>query len=106
MHSPKYHERVLADRDAEYPVGCVHEFSGNRQAFLVICLKDSFLCLTSDHECQLPSQVISVLQASVHSLSTCGRVDMRSITRQKAPAFAKMRHVTMMRMIQRNPLRV
>src|SRR5262249_29071071 len=106
MHSPKYHKGVLADCYAEYSVGCVHEFSGDRQALLVVCLKDFFFCLTSDHEGQLPRQVICVLQASVHSLSTCRRVDVCSITSQKASAFAKMRNIAMMRMIQRNPLRV
>src|SRR5215475_4195887 len=106
MHSPKCHERVLAHCNAEYSVGCADEMSSNRQALLVVCLKDFFFGLTSDHKRQLPRQVVCVLQASVHSLSARGRVDMCSISSEKAPASAKVRNITMMRMVQRNPLRV
>src|SRR5215468_5036337 len=106
MYSPKYHERVLADCDAEYSVGCMHQLPSYGQALLMVRLKDFYVCLTSDNKSQLPRQVVCVLQAGIHSLSTCRRVDMCRIASQKASVFAKMRNITMMRMIQGDPLRV
>ena len=87
----------------ERPVGCVQQPARHRHAFFFVRIEQRLVCLTFGYKCELPCQVIRILQAGVHALRTDRAVNVCSVTEQKAAAVTEACGAAVMNAVSGEP---
>src|SRR5215208_2655859 len=87
-----------------------HSISGFQQslryldALFVISVEQTWTGFAPQNECELPREVVAILNARVHSLRPRWRMNVRGITRQKTSALAKLVHASRVNLVSREPV--
>src|SRR5215207_5201224 len=90
----------------KHPVGRPQEVPGVLQTLLVVSLKELRVGPPLQHQRQLPGEVVGVLNARVHTLRPGGRVYVRGVAGEEAPARVEAADVARVDFVSREPFHV